>query len=1699
MLALLAVALNIPSIGIEDSYAQMDSYANLPSGAQEELKPTLEIMAESFKNMTKAKRKVMGGMFELNVPTIEDYFESQLPQVFNQMGVVQGKLFKKSMSVYLPDTPPEKLFYEEVNLYLSLYYQMVRVFIQSMHNKGNSVKDYLEYWPVIEGLKLRLHENNYANLSLKFEEFKIERNTEKGYFEIGVSQYQIMAFEADSLKHIETPAQYARSVHFHALQSLVFMHLDLNSYSPTPLPAENVLGGSCAADSFLTFQNSTSENMLNLPIYKESKNFQTYINFYLPYTVMFAKAAIDSGIFNEQFGGNFIEHLQKKVPQMKKFLEKHVFPRNKEENKSEKDQDLKKAENYTEFVKNVKEGMVDGYRKLLLEGGIGQNLFSQAIRAGDEINHELIYEKTFQVAYDTTGVILDNWIDNVFDKNVDFEDRVKHFNEILGPIKEASMEFYNIKESQYRKAFSEELDKIEGLKHLKNHNTLAEYIRNRKVEKTYFLAKDAMPSAYFLNMINDDYLGIHPEDGSDLIQKLQKVRTPSLLYKDECSLDKCSLEDFQNLQAKLPLALKNAQKVLPVDVTELNELVEKKVDLPRFGRLYTTIKYDKKGQKLWDYFQNKIRERALKYKKEILKEHDLEEFITIAEESSDKPLVTETYFYKKVQEVLPKEKRIEILWKSAVEEAKKIRIGFVRRKICENIDHQKANAEDKFKQAKDAGSKRLEKYTTEVDHYNKLFTRHKCDDREAIEQNYMDDGEIAEMAKALDYEMYENMIQSFLFDPFEKARDMLAQNNYGNKQFDFSSLEQSLKDPSNSLGNKEIKGLESLTFTPAYEQELVEIVPEERFRKGWWAENWLGLLNIVDALLIPGDAIRDPDWSNWWYKIMGDDWDWSFGKLSTYGHREYHYQTEKEFTLDMQQQYAARELMKTLMNDDSYLFGESQLYIFKDATEAKEKPAAEVDFEGLGIVFGSGDDEDKGKVNDESSAVDLTKTQKADIDINQTLVKRVETEKESDDDLLSFIGGALENADKVKEYKNDEYGFEDNVVMDNKGDFEAHPVVNLVDTTFAKQAIDTLKESQNKFNKLLVNDSIPAQADAVKMRSDSSSRMKMDSTANKMSDEQAKELQKALGAVDPDSTEVVDPRFKTNLALPIDEQVAKNYADSIAASKRVATFSEPQIPTVSNNSNNGHKQIKDESSLTEEKIEESLSEDPLTQRLRADQEAFSNELKGIKPQREGKFATFTGDPAIFEQKDMLELVKVDKVVIDNLNYLINHYSLQKMDARGKPYENLGETFDQMIKLYGLFEVVEMDAPLDEFDFAPTLLEQYYIANMRVRMAMEGSRLLGLTDVALKYDFIPTDTKKMDELLGLNKEEANKKNRDMYIDRSKISDEKYDERVFILRLAQNWHPGKENLLKGKIHDYLDKAIENIQGKLADFCEADPINYRDNDAFSHMFEQSGGVRKYLYSAQNTQLDPMQRKLVEKDIDPEVAEQSLTSTQKLYEMWDYIGISIFIISILLAGVFAIGSGVGIPAFAALSSKWGLLWGMSSTLTGAASWLAPMQLIMAFYFFVPNYYRLIHCFEIPAQIEYQKTLMSTQIFEPTGGSDFGIASLENLERMKSEYIGKKFETAFAFAIDSGFVIYTISVVPKFLGMKSAKIMAAHTGTRFDNVIHSVRRYGLRKTWSRWKIYRQKYAEAVKLNERTFWANGKWHDNHLRLPESTA
>ncbi len=1666
-LALLALAHLFLFFQVQDSFAQGKNDPNLPEVNKVGLTQALDKIDGLFKKVTSGKKTILG-FIEVDSPAVKDYFRSELPKLIVPMEKVRNKLYEKSRFRFEKESEIHKDFIKEAIYYNRIYIQFVKTYIQAMHNDGNNTQNYIKRWHSIESLRPKFHANSYDDLAMRFEEFKIINHLKENYFEVAVSEFQKSMFESEALKNITTVGKYARSVHFHALQSTLFNHVDLQSYVDYDLPPE-FAENSCAGDSFLSMQTPPTArgNMLELPLYKETQNYLIYNNFYFPYTKMFTKIGLDAGIMSEEFISSFMDKVFENKNVRKFFKEK--FKKNEEynEGKEEAERVPTDKEGYQKYLA---ETFSTGYRNIMIELDQGNSVFQKIIKPGEELSYEIIRDRTFELLYNQANALLYEQISNRVTYRINEEDDVKlteeqinkkdeeHFNKVYVPVMNALRDYLNENEAAYKERYTEAMDKVEGFRHLKDRRSLAAYMKQMKIDRAAFLAMDVLPSAYLVNLMNNDYLMLEnkrePLTEEAYIRKLSTIATPKFFYEEgsdvketEGDAQSSLLERRKKLMLQrdaLPPALRNVQKVLPVEPGELILLAEKKADLPRFMDLRKTISHDQRGMKLWDYFQKRIRTRVKDYKKEVLKKHDLDDFIQLDEEAYDDyqqaqkdpskatMASNERAFFETLKRVLPKELRIELLNKAAVEEGKRIYIGFIRRFTCENLNDSIEVTKKSIQQFK--GKKKEKTLQTWLKRYENLFTFHQCENKDLIKKYAMSDEEIDELTEELGYDKPEDLIDSFIYDQSEDIKEYV---NTGNK----SLLDQSLNDPSNSLlteagaslnrqRKKEGKNPIEEDNT-VFEQELIEVLPEKRFRKSWWEE--LGQL-LVDAapMILEGitDIFHDDIWDyeqefdsgNFIYKLLGDtkgwfwNWDWRFGKLKKYDELEFHFQTEKQQIHDMYLENVARHVFREQTGNEGFLMGDDKALLIEkiEKQDEKDKEAYKQALKDKGIGEG----------------VEVA-------DSKEDLVKKEEEETET-----------------VSNQEIDEISALIDDVLDLDG---------LLGGSKANGAFGSNIE---------VVSSEVVQAELELERQEKELAAKKDSANTKPL--------------------VLKPEFredKKDSTTTIDETIAKAQEQAKEETQRVAEFTMPE--TAARMKKEGfdvdgsklEEEAPEEEKSPEEKANEMddyiASNDPLLKKLDEQRQAAYLDMKGLG-ESTGKLETFNGDASLFEQKDLLRLLKVSHAIVNGKNYIINHYGYTKKESRGKFLKNLGETFDEMLKVYGLAEVVILGGSEEDFDLAPTMMEQFMIASSRVEQAKRGDPILGIVEELpahpiARYDYFQKLVDEYSKNPHASEPESNKKSFDDYlVSFGREGEEDAVSKALILRLAESYDPHNSSndlaRIKDEINHFISRAVTNISGKIADFCEAELDYPHVNDAYGKMFRSSGGIRRYLFSAQNTAIDPVMRKTIEVDYEEDMMIKTRSRMVKNIEMLDYIGMAVLFVGFAFmgaAGWAARGlSAETLPKWVeSVGSWWGIGFGSGAKVAGAMGWLSKFNLFLTFFFVAPNTMRIIDVYSYPAQIKFQKSLMTAQVLESTFGEERAVIGDKEIEETIKEYNMNKIMGPLFLAFDGVFIGYTAKMAYRHFGFAAADYISMQTGVEFTNIF----------AFSRWKEWRSipKYFRA--------------------------
>jgi hypothetical protein len=1490
-------------------------------------------LEEKFSKAT-VENKLIAGKYEIPVPTIKNYFDSSLPAMESKLKLIKNKLLEKSHFIFPEGSPTEENFKKEVEKYVALYAAFYRLFIISAHNENNSLKNHMRYISRIESLRLKFHLNSFSLVKKAAANFLIEDAGDE-YYHVVISQYQKASFEGEAMRNVKSLKGYAKAVQYFGILKMMYNHVNLQNYHDEFLPDETV--NSCAADNFFSFQAPANGNMLESDFYLEAKRFESYETFYRSITDKLAKATADSYIFSPQLMKDYFAFMEGKFKGMKRYINSSI-------KKQKDDPNLGEAlyKDYNEFKKFAIEDFPEAERNYWLT--TGESTYDQALSPNEDINFQKVYETAFGIPYEQMNMKVMIWVRDHFY----FEDNAKMAEEMF----KQTMEFFKSREQYAQKNVYAKFEEIKVLQAFKTKRTMADYLRNEKIGSAVRHAKDALLEAKLIQDIQEKKIDIDYdfEEEQEFFNQLALIKTPALatginfmdrkFYREEISeCDLVSLKDSNELSEQDfntvlsqstfydngsecrvkndPASIRTSEKILPSDPKDLNFLVTSKINMPAFGGLFTTTKYDERAQALMDYFNKRILDRFNEESKAYIEYHELD------------PMNSEEFHEKYHKGV-----RQQILWKVAVEEAKKIRIGFVRRKICEHINIKKDEIATKVKD-----QTCTDEDLAEDKHYSDLHTYYKCYDKKEIQDNYMSNHEITELAQTLKFENDAQMIKSFLFDPFAKIREKIERNGMF-EGIDLSNLEVPKEfDPSQGRYNPETGRYEPIkipVFGTGSEQRVVEIAGIDR--KGFWTEL--------------GGVFTNPmavDWQNLWDKAL-------FRDDSYENDEKFHFEQKGVANkLDIHQDLFARELFAVMSEDMSYLMGEDKYYIYKDEN-----------------------DKTVDKPNENELEQELEEINNVDVVVTEADTTNVQIS--SDKELEDLLDNAAVDMDTIQA---EIITNEEALLLMNPGSGEVEEV-DLYD-------LDGLDD--------LFGAEVPLE--------------QPDSTAVILPGGELKEV-----AVDTVATDTTAAQ-----TLVVKKEYMENPQDSLIQ----------KLEVVEKKVEEKKQRLKSFEELIAESAEQ-LTAEQIAQK-RAEDKVQREKKK--KKKVEISYQKYSGDYDVFksENRDYLELLKTDTTSINGVNYLIKQYVKRHWFVKEHILENLGKVFDQMLKLYGLFEVVELGMDENRFDFSPTMYEQYIVASHRTQQAQERARILALEDTyiekvtkrRMKYGYAP----------GLAPSAMPSED---YID------EEEKQAPLLFTLSKLYVPGdlKENdrRVRDKIARFIDEAIINVKGKLASYCEADYTEYDSDKDYKNLFRSAGAIRRSLFTSENTLLDSVARGEIEKEYEEKMIKKTRSRREKIVHSMDIVGMVLAAV-FMIAMFVAMSAGTG-GAAAATAPAWiaGLqaFMGMSAGASMTAVLLSPGSLILFGYFLIPNSLRVVDVIHQPAQIRYQKSIMTTQIIE---GLD--ITTAADYQKLKSDQTGRYIETGIVWVADFFFFFRPVAKgLSSYAGRRAAVILKNRYGMEF-------------------------------------------------------
>ncbi|MCO4754787.1 MAG: hypothetical protein KC478_09900, partial [Bacteriovoracaceae bacterium] len=189
---------------------------------------------------------------------------------------------------------------------------------------------------------------------------------------------------------------------------------------------------------------------------------------------------------------------------------------------------------------------------------------------------------------------------------------------------------------------------------------------------------------------------------------------------------------------------------------------------------------------------------------------------------------------------------------------------------------------------------------------------------------------------------------------------------------------------------------------------------------------------------------------------------------------------------------------------------------------------------------------------------------------------------------------------------------------------------------------------------------------------------------------------------------------------------------------------------------------------------------------------------------------------------------------------------------------------------------------------------------------------------------------------------------------------------IVAVAYNANTGAFNSSKAStlIEETIDNAIENANQKVAIFCKASFLNYKNDPEFKQVFKASKFLRSSLKSPMGQ--DPKTVERIKK-FDESIKKQVRTKLEAVNE--DYFEPALHVLGtaaiVALGVVFIVGSGGAAAP------------GVVGGLFASASTFLAIEFFVSFPLVVGSLYSRIntHFIEVPAQLKFQQSLATSQV----------------------------------------------------------------------------------------------------------------------------
>ncbi|MBL7664285.1 MAG: hypothetical protein JNM93_04075 [Bacteriovoracaceae bacterium] len=381
----------------------------------------------------------------------------------------------------------------------------------------------------------------------------------------------------------------------------------------------------------------------------------------------------------------------------------------------------------------------------------------------------------------------------------------------------------------------------------------------------------------------------------------------------------------------------------------------------------------------------------------------------------------------------------------------------------------------------------------------------------------------------------------------------------------------------------------------------------------------------------------------------------------------------------------------------------------------------------------------------------------------------------------------------------------------------------------------------------------------------------------------------------------------------------------------------------------------------------------------------------------------------------------------------------------REYESYGEAFYHFMNLLGLTDYVLGKKDISSGRFADSLQDQLLLAELNL------NEVLGQETILNSYTDQILEVSEQGQAIGVD---------------GIVYASGHERGHFIYKLLEAYEPLTNNVDRKKlitlIKEHMELSQKEFSGKLKDFCELNPLDYKRNKQFRNMFNSVTEVRRHLKELDNAAIGAEQRKKIE-EFDVVVADKSRSFIEMLiHDYVDPLFMYLMAVTIVAAGIVMLAGPMGFslaffqPFLAFMGIGLGKVMIMSPMMT--AMLILSLVSIMRF---------PINFIHKPAQVSYQESLLKTQILSKKIESlvDGKFTTLEELEKARFEmYMGQgidSFVILLELAFFPGFVVQPIK---QAIGYARANAVKRLTGLSvkpsIKNVVKAIKSGKFKKSW---------------------------------------